>query len=276
MHEAFDPARAGGAAGGAVASVRHARADRRWARVELARRAAAVGADVVHHPLPAHTPGVAQVVTVHDLAFDERPDLFAAPFRGLGARRPPAPPPAPPTPSSPSRTRRRTPPLTRWGLHRERVVVARHGPGQALRPVVRGAPRHVLYVGDDEPRKNLALLAATERAGGLPLPLRRATGGEDLVPLLAHALALVHPAVHEGFGLTCLEALAAGVPVIAYPAPAVVEICGDAARYVRTSAELAAALRDLPDPGAGRARAARFRWADCAAAHVDAYRLAAR
>lgn len=269
--EAANPARRGAAR----SSARNALADQWWTNVALPRRMAATRADVLHHPLPAHTPGVAQVVTVHDLAFDERPDLFAARYATWARVAHPRAARAAGAVVAVSHTTANAA-MTRWGLHRERVVVALHGPGQALGPVARGEPRHVLYVGDAEPRKNLALLEAAERDGVLPLPLRRARGGEDLAPLLAHALALVHPAVLEGFGLTCLEALAAGVPVVAYPAAAVVEICGDAARYARTPAELGAALRDLPDGDAGRRRAERFSWASCAEAHIDAYTLARR
>jgi len=40
-------------------------------------------------------------------------------------------------------------------------------------------------------------------------------GEQDLVSLFREATALVHPAISEGFGLTLLEAMALGVPVVA-------------------------------------------------------------
>ena len=79
--------------------------------------------------------------------------------------------------------------------------------------------------------------------------------------------------------------MSAGTPVLAARAPGVVEVCGDAARYVdpREPAELAAALaelaaeaplrRDLAERG--RRRAAEFSWRRSARLHVEAYTLAA-
>jgi glycosyltransferase involved in cell wall biosynthesis len=53
----------------------------------------------------------------------------------------------------------------------------------------------------------------------------------ELSQLLAHATALVHPSKSEGFGLTGLEAMAVGCPVIAAQATALPEIYGSAALY---------------------------------------------
>jgi glycosyltransferase involved in cell wall biosynthesis len=89
------------------------------------------------------------------------------------------------------------------------------------------------------------------------------------------AAALVYPSLYEGFGLPPLEALACGTPVLATPAPAVVEVCGDAAIYVapRNPAGLAREIaRVLGEEGLramlaarGAARATQFTWQTMAA-----------
>ena len=55
---------------------------------------------------------------------------------------------------------------------------------------------------------------------------------EDLPLLYAGALAFVFPSVYEGFGLPPLEAMAAGVPVIASNRTSIPEVVGDAALLV--------------------------------------------
>lgn len=107
----------------------------------------------------------------------------------------------------------------------------------------------------------------------------RALGHVDdaLLPgLYAGAAAFVLPSLYEGFGLTALEALAAGVPVVAADRGALPEVCGDAAQLVdpTDAAAIAAALEHaLDDPApwraAGPRRAAPLTW-DATARGVDA------
>lgn len=277
-------------------SVRNALEDARWTQRDLRRRARE--ADVVHHPLPALTARGPrpQVVTVHDLAFEALPEAFDPRFRRyaqlahrLAARRAAAVV----VPSEATKAELEE----RWGVRG--AIVAPHGPGQRL-DVERGEPRHLLYVGDAEPRKDLpTLLAAYARyraEASDPLPLVLAGRGhhdapegvrivgapdtEALADLHAHAAALVHPSRHEGFGLTVAEALAAGTPVIAADTPAVREVAGDHARFVPPgdAEALAAALAEPPLSTlslTARDNVLRATWRSSALAHIAAYERAA-
>ena len=170
------------------------------------------------------------------------------------------------------------------------------GPARAAYGLT-GRP-YVLTVASRTARKNLGVLDLAARrlaargvdlvaAGGdrpqfrdgQPAAGVRALGHVDdaLLPgLYAGAAAFVLPSLYEGFGLTVLEALAAGVPVVAAARGALPELCGDAAQLVDpTSAEAVAdALeRALDDPApwraAGPPRAAPLTW-DATARRVDA------
>jgi glycosyltransferase involved in cell wall biosynthesis len=189
---------------------------------------------------------------------------------------------------------------------------------EAAREVVRerfGVPsRYVLYVGQFDPRKNMeGLLAAFASAaeddaelclviagdlGKLASHLHAAlarsaaprervvvTGFVDdatLAALYSGAECLLHAALLEGFGLTPLESLAAGTPVVGYRAGAVEEVVGDAgllvdpadpgalAEALRTflaSDGLAADLRRRAKP-----RAATFSWDEAADRTLALYR----
>lgn len=57
-------------------------------------------------------------------------------------------------------------------------------------------------------------------------------GEKDLIPLYTAAKMLLHPSLHETFGLPLLEAMACGCPVISSNGTAIPEVCGDAAFLV--------------------------------------------
>ena len=98
--------------------------------------------------------------------------------------------------------------------------------------------------------------------------------------LYRRAAAVAYPSHEEGFGLPALEALACGAPLVTSAGSALAEVVGDAALCVPPGDDvaLAAALRAALEPdvaarlrAAGPARAARFRWDESVAAHVDLY-----
>ena len=78
----------------------------------------------------------------------------------------------------------------------------------------------------------------------------------QLTALYQHAECFVFPSFYEGFGIPPLEAMACGCPVIASTAPAVREVCGDAALYFDPARpeQLADAFRRLFADAALRAR----------------------
>jgi glycosyltransferase involved in cell wall biosynthesis len=172
--------------------------------------------------------------------------------------------------------------------------------------------RYVITVGNVEERKNLAMLvgafaaaraalpdltlvvAGPERAGAAAVRAEaerlrlsdavRFTGyvaGDELPTLVSGAAALLHPSTDEGFGLTPLEAMAAGVPTAVSFAGSLPEIVGDAAPMLDPSdaaAWTSAIVRLVDDAAwraqlidAGRARARWFSWDRTAAATAAVY-----
>ena len=104
----------------------------------------------------------------------------------------------------------------------------------------------------------------------------------DLAALFRRAAVLAYPSLYEGFGFPPLQAMRAGVPVVATRAGSVPEVVGDGALLVDQgdAAGLAAALeRCLVDDAtrkdliaAGSAWAARFSWESCGSGLEQLYR----
>ncbi|HEV8671309.1 MAG TPA: glycosyltransferase family 1 protein [Candidatus Limnocylindria bacterium] len=181
-----------------------------------------------------------------------------------------------------------------------------------------GVPgRYVLYVGQFDPRKNMdGLLTAFARAAAGDAELRLVIAGDlgrlssflttalqrtraprerivvtghvddpTLAALYAGAECLLHAALLEGFGLTPLEALAAGTPVVGHRAGAVEEVVGDAGVLVDAHdpdalgdalvAYLGDTARQRELRARARARAALFSWDRAATDTLAVYRRVA-
>jgi glycosyltransferase involved in cell wall biosynthesis len=135
-----------------------------------------------------------------------------------------------------------------------------------------------LYVTGDDDFGNLR--GRFSRQHGRAVALGDVTGAE-LASLYAGAVALVHPALCEGFGLPMLEAMACGCPVVACD-DAVPGVLRDAAlRFPARDSRAArdALLRLLADQGLrtalvndGKERASALTWDACAQRTAEVYR----
>jgi glycosyltransferase involved in cell wall biosynthesis len=277
----------------------------------LARR---IPADVYHAtdfiaPRLLRTPIVA---TVHDLAFLRRPELLtgdALAYYGRIRRRTGAPRRWI-TPSDWTRQEMRD----QLGVDPGLVSVIAHGVPSFIgreAPLPRERRRNfILALGTVEPRKRLDLLLDALEAADVPHTLcvagqagwktgalrRRlaespmvtwfpSASDEDARLLLREATALAVPSIDEGFGLTALEAMACGTPVISSGRGALPEVTGPAALQPASDdiAGWAAAIERIISDRAlwdtlsttGLERSRDFTWERAARATLDVYRAAA-
>jgi alpha-1,3-rhamnosyl/mannosyltransferase len=183
-------------------------------------------------------------------------------------------------------------------------------PGSGAGPVPEGP--YVLALGTLEPRKDVATLvrafdqvAGRHRDLSLVLAGREGWGTESFESavsaspwrhrlvrlgyvseahrscLLRRATVFAYPSLYEGFGFPPLEAMVAGVPVVATSAGALPEVIGDGAALVAPGdADALATAIDglLVDDEAradlvarGRRRIGRFSWEECAAGLASLY-----
>lgn len=105
---------------------------------------------------------------------------------------------------------------------------------------------------------------------------------KELALLYASARSLIHPSLYEGFGLTCLEAMAVGAPVIVSKAASLPEVVGEAGYYVDPHSDESIRLgilklednetlrRELAEKG--RLRVRQFNWAKAARETAEVYK----
>ena len=274
-------------------------------------------ADVVHaaHPLLIPARRAAQVVTIHDLFFLDHPERTHAEVRrdypALArdhARRADA------IITSSEHTRRLL--HDRFDIAAERIYCC--APGAPTWTTLGRSPNvprdgYILFVGTLEPRKNIgflldvfAQLIASHStpptlviAGGAAPDARDWLDRISRPPLAAHvtylgytadeqrerlyagARVLVLPSLDEGFGLPALEAMSAGVPVIASNRGALPEVVSSGGTLLDphdAAAWIAALERVLTDDGwakekacAGLERAKAFTWPAAATRLHEAY-----
>jgi len=104
---------------------------------------------------------------------------------------------------------------------------------------------------------------------------------EDLAVLYSLATALVQPSYSEGFGLTVLEAMTCGCPVVVSDVPALREMAGNAGLYIfprPTKDDLEKIRALISNPRAretqsrlGLARSKNYRWETCARRTYQTY-----
>ena len=257
------------------------------------------------------------VVTVHDIGFVHHPADVAPGVRRMARLLPQILSRAAAIVTVSEFTRDE---LLAWQPHlADRVTVIPNGlhhRGAVTTAAPSTGPPYALMLGTLEPRKNLPLALdalSILRQRGIDLRLVLAGGRSNLIDLpamleerglgspevvctgyiddgrvaslLAGARMLVFPSLYEGFGMPLLEAMQAGVPVVATRAGACVETVSDAGLLVDLgdTEGFADAMAQLVFDDelrttlikAGRARAADYTWERAAAACLRIYRQVA-
>jgi alpha-1,3-rhamnosyl/mannosyltransferase len=274
--------------------------------------------DIAHSPHPLLLPSrsAAQVITIHDLDFLSHPERTSAEIRRdypalVQSHAGRADTIIVVSNFVAGEIRRRL------GVPAGRVAVCRNGAPEWTTPTASLQPdAYILFVGTLEPRKNVRglleaygrLLARRPDAPTLVIagradpdatalvdamkqpPLagrvdyRGYVSPHDRESLFKGAQALVVPSFNEGFGIPALEAMTAGVPVIASNRGALPEVVGDAGLLVNPDdpEEIASAMdRMVGDAAAktacaarGLERARQFTWAQAARDTRRAYEAA--
>ncbi|HXC51688.1 MAG TPA: glycosyltransferase family 1 protein [Candidatus Limnocylindrales bacterium] len=204
--------------------------------------------------------------------------------------------------------------------HSAKTVVTPEAPATTLRPASAAAiaawrERYKVekpacgYLGTIQPRKNLdalvdafleaagnrdwkLVIAGRLRPGEKPAFLERdarvvyvgALDDDEIAAFFGSIRCMVSPSAYEGFGLTFIEAMASGCPVVGLRNSSIPEVVGDAGILVDSAdaSELAPAIQRLMTDDRlamdlsrrGREQAARFSWNETARRTMSAYRAA--
>lgn len=188
---------------------------------------------------------------------------------------------------------------TLLGVDARRIRVVPHGVRFLSLPATRPREKTILHVGALQVRKNIIrlieafekaappdwrlVLAGSDGFGAEAVHARLAEspardrisvegwiGDRELQGWYSRAGVLAFPSLDEGFGIPALEAMAAGMPVLASKGTALEEVCGDAALLIDpfSTESIAAGLEQLTRDESLRAlltvkganRAAQFPW----------------
>ena len=151
---------------------------------------------------------------------------------------------------------------------------------ELLRREMPGAVRLVI-AGSPDPRYPEATNFARQHGLEADIEWRGYISGQQLVEAYQQADVFVLPSRYEGFGLTVLEAMACGTPVVCSNVSSLPEVAGDAALLVApdAAADMAQAIRRImAEPGLaavlrakGLQRAAGFSWRHTAELTLRAY-----
>lgn len=136
-----------------------------------------------------------------------------------------------------------------------------HAEGKVQTPLVLVGKKDSSY------KPELQELAELE-SDNIVVHIKNVEATEDLIKIYGGATALIHPSLYEGFGLTLLEAMACGTPVITSPNASIPEVVGESAWMVPSNdseALLNAVTKLETEP------AVRREWSEKGLAHVKQF-----
>ena len=152
---------------------------------------------------------------------------------------------------------------------------------KALAKLNKSIPHHLVLVGGSGWDMHEVATEINNQGISHRIHLTGYVSDEQLSALYQMASLYIHPSLYEGFGLTILEAMAAGCPVITSDSYSLPEVAGDAALLVDpyNVDDIAEAILSLWQDQSlktnlvnrGLARAKQFTWDQCASRVAEIY-----